>query len=285
MTQEILASDPDWPYSKAKTAVLAAAVAVISEGGPRAATLKNIATRANITEPAIFRHFDGVDGLFGGLFEAFELVHARMENVFEVEERGLERLLKGLFALVDLVAASEDFSYILVHGEHVFRAYSDLHERLGEHRLRQWRKLLACVEEGAAAGKIRRDIDAQSLALAAQGSIHMTILSWIEDDFGFDLREACESRIAMIERMLTPTEALGSLPRRSAKSAGAKSARTKPAAKTALSKSGAAKRSGAKAAGAKPRAASGSGRRLPAADSAKAKVKPRAKAAVVAKRR
>jgi hypothetical protein len=224
-----------------------------------------------------------------------------MENVFESQERGLERLLKGLAALVDIVAVSEDFSYILVHGEHVFRAYSDLHAKLGEHRFKAWRKLLACVEEGIARGDIRRDIDTESLALAAQGAIHMTIRAWIEADFSFDIREACESRIAMIERILTPTDALRSLPRRnlsvkplSMKPASARAARAKPAvakdesrtvgvATKAATKTAGGKTASAKNAAAKVPAASRSARGASTADSVKAK--PRAKAPLGAKRK
>ncbi|HUW40745.1 MAG TPA: helix-turn-helix domain-containing protein [Rectinemataceae bacterium] len=236
MTQEILESDPNWPYSKAKTAVLSAAVAVISEGGPRAATLKNIANRASITEPAIFRHFDGVDGLFGGLFEAFEFVHTRIESAYDCEERGLGRLLAALLSISDIAAEGEDFAYILMHGEHVFRGYSDLHDKLAEMRKREWSKLMACVEDGVSRSEIRRDIDAESLAYAAQGAIHMTIRSWIESDFSFDLRAACETRVAMIERMLTAAEALRSLPKRnlSARLVAAKSAAAKPVAAKAV---------------------------------------------------
>ena len=89
MIPEIFSTDSAWPYSKAKTAVLAAASAVIREEGPRAATLKNIATRAGITEPAIFRHFEGVDGLFGGLFSAYERVYERSAEAFAVRRQGL----------------------------------------------------------------------------------------------------------------------------------------------------------------------------------------------------
>ncbi len=296
MTQEILESDPSWPYSKAKTAVLSAAVAVISEGGPRAATLKNIANRASITEPAIFRHFDGVDGLFSGLFEAFEFVQARVENAYESEERGLGRLLAALLSIADIAATGEDFAYILVHGEHVFRGYSDLHDKLAELRRREWSKLLSCVEDGVSRSEIRRDIDAESLAFAAQGAIHMTIRSWIESDFSFDLRAACELRVAMIERMLTPADALRSLPKRtlSAKTASAKTA----SAKTASAKAVPAKAVPAKAAALRPaaakstrRAAARPGTSKPASASSssraaatKGTTKPRAGTAVGAKR-
>lgn len=215
MTQEILTADPDWPYSKAKTAVLSAAAAVISESGPRAATLKNIAARAGITEPAIFRHFDGVDGLFGGLFSAFERVYQRIDEAFEVEERGIARLRSGLEAIVDIMAEGGDFSYILVHGEQVFRGYPDLYKKVGGYRLRNHENVMACVEEGVERGEIRADVDAESLATAALGMIHMTILSWIEERFRFDLRDRCELRWDTIERMFTPALSSRSVARRS----------------------------------------------------------------------
>ncbi|HTX73937.1 MAG TPA: TetR/AcrR family transcriptional regulator [Rectinemataceae bacterium] len=202
MTQDILTSDPEWPYSKAKTAVLAAAAEVISESGPRAATLKNIASRAGITEPAIFRHFDGVDGLFGGLFEAFERVHSRIDRSFDTDEAGMARLRSGLASILQVMVEGREFSYILLHGEQVFRGYPDLRKKIGQYRARERKNMLACVEEGIKRGEVRKDLDAGYLATAAWGMMHLTILSWIEQDFDFDLMSRCGGCWDALERMM-----------------------------------------------------------------------------------
>jgi AcrR family transcriptional regulator len=194
MTPEIFTSDPSWPYSKAKTAVLAAASAVIREEGPRAATLKNIATRAGITEPAIFRHFDGVDGLFGGLFSVYERVYERSSAAYAADGQGLAKLRAAAGLIVDNIAASRDFAYILVYARHVFRGYAEFRAKIAENDARDQGLVLECVNEGVKAGELRSDIDPVSAAVSLMGSILLTAVMWIESGFGFDIRGVFEDR-------------------------------------------------------------------------------------------
>jgi AcrR family transcriptional regulator len=200
MTPDIFTSDPTWPYSRAKTAVLSAASAVIREDGPRSATLKNIASRAGITEPAIFRHFDGVDGLFEGLFSVYERVYESSVAAYSAEGQGLVKLRAAAFALVDNIAASRDFAYILVYARHVFRGYPELKAKVAENDSRDQSRILACVSEGIKSGELRSDTDPVSAAISLIGSVYITSVMWIESGFSFDLHDVFADRWDDFER-------------------------------------------------------------------------------------
>jgi TetR/AcrR family transcriptional regulator, fatty acid metabolism regulator protein len=202
MTPEIFITDPSWPYSKAKTAVLTAASAVIREDGPRAATLKNIATRAGITEPAIFRHFEGVDGLFEGLFSAYERVYDRSAKAFSAEGKGIAKLREASMVLVDNIAASNDFAYVLLFARHIFRGYPELKAKITENDAKDQASVLTCINEGIKAGDIRSDIDPVTTASSLIGGIYVTALLWIESGFAFDLRAVYADRWDDFERMV-----------------------------------------------------------------------------------
>lgn len=257
--------------------MLAAAAAVISESGPRAATLKNIASHAGITEPAIFRHFDGVDGLFGGLYDAFALVCQRIEDAFKVEERGLARLRCGFETLGEIVAEGGDFAYILLHGEQVFRGYPDLYKKVSAFRTRNQGVVLACIEEGVARGEVRVDIEPASLAAAALGAMQLAILAWIEEGFRADIRSRCAQRWEGLERLLSSAPPSRTAVRRSS------------SAKPSATRVAATRTSSTKSAASKPAAAL-KATRAPIAKSATAKgktpakAKPKARAAVASRR-
>jgi AcrR family transcriptional regulator len=202
MTPDIFTSDPSWPYSKAKTSVIAAVSAVIREEGPRAATLKNIATRAGITEPAIFRHFEGVDGLFEGLFSAYERIYERSAEAFSAEGKGMAKLRGASFTLVGNIAASHDFSYILLYARHVFRGYPELKAKVAENDAKDQGNVLSCINEGIKAGEVRSDIDPVSAAVSLIGGIYSTAMMWIESGFGFDLLAVYGDRWDDFERMI-----------------------------------------------------------------------------------
>jgi|GEM_PF-910370 len=202
MTPEIILTDSNWPYTKAKTAVLSAAAAVIREEGPRAATLKNIASRAGITEPAIFRHFDGVDGLFGGLFTVFERIYQRFDEAYRSDGKGLARLRAAIHSIVDSLASSHDFAYILIHGRQVFREYPELRDKISEYNAKDQKSAMNCIEEGVKMGEIRSDVDPSSIAISLIGGIYMIAILWIESGYAFDLRQVCLDRWEDVERLI-----------------------------------------------------------------------------------
>jgi AcrR family transcriptional regulator len=203
MSTDFLDADPTWPFSKAKTAVIRAAAAVIRENGPRAATLKNIAGRAGITEPAIFRHFDGVDGLFEGMFFVFERLFSTLGASFQRPEKGMTRFIAGAKASVGVFAQSKDFAYLLIHAEHVFRGYDDFRKRIVVLRRNDQASAFSALEEARDLGELPPNADLKSIALAFQGAIHLTVHGWIEVEpsADFDVTKIAGARIDGIGRL------------------------------------------------------------------------------------
>ena len=199
---DFIDGDPTWPYSRAKTAVIRAAAAVIRENGPRSATLKNIAGKAGITEPAIFRHFDGVDGLFEGLFFVFERHFAMLSACFDRPDRGFERFVGGAKGTIGVFALSKDFAYLLLHAEHVFRGYEDLRKRISELRKRDQVAAYGALEEAKAMGELLPEVDVAAVAIAFFGAIHLTVHGWIENEVDYDLVEVGNRRIDGIRNLL-----------------------------------------------------------------------------------
>jgi AcrR family transcriptional regulator len=200
---DFIDSDPTWPFSRAKTSVVRAAAAVIREQGPRAATLKNIASRAGITEPAIFRHFEGVDGLFEGLFFVFERQFRKLSLAFERPDHGIERLIGGARGTVEIFAASKDFSYLLLHAEHVFRGYENLRNRIIELRSTDQAAAYDALEEARALGEVRTDVASPAIAIALFGAIHLSVHAWIESVPDYDLIPRANERIDGIRALIS----------------------------------------------------------------------------------
>jgi len=184
---DFIDNSPDWPYSRAKTAVIRAAASVIRESGPRAATLKNIAQKAGITEPAIFRHFDGVDGLFEGLFFAFESYVARINATFDRPQKGLDRVLGAARASLELYGQNKDFAYLVLHAEHIFRGYDGMRKRLAELRTTDQAGALAAFEEAAQLGQLRNEMLPRLAALSVMATLVYSVQGWIESEVDMDI--------------------------------------------------------------------------------------------------
>ena len=82
---------------------------------------------------------------------------------------GLEKLRAASFAVVDTIAASRDFAYILVYARHVFRGYPELKAQVAANDAKDQERVLACINEGIKAGEVRTDIDPVSAAVSLIG--------------------------------------------------------------------------------------------------------------------
>ncbi len=194
--------DPDLPYTEAKKAVLLAAAWVIRERGPRSATLKNIANRVKITEPAIFRHFEGVDGLFTELFRTVERIYARISQGYNMELYGWERLKPALLSMVDILADSNDLAYIIIYARQVFGGYPDLRERLGELEADLQGRLLACIQESIERKEVRTEVSPETMAAMLSGMANATVAQWIVGGYSFDLKATIRTRLDELEKVL-----------------------------------------------------------------------------------
>lgn len=202
MTPELLdLLKEEWPYSKAKTAVLSAASGVIRERGPRSATLKNIANRVGITEPAIFRHFDGVDGLFTGLFNTVELIYTWIGKGYDDQLTGWERLKAAMIARIDLLADSRDLAYVVLYARQVFGGYPDLRERLNELDAADQANFLEGIRDAQERKDVRDDISAETLSTAFYGMATVSIASWIRSGFSFDVKSSFRTKVEEMEKI------------------------------------------------------------------------------------
>lgn len=193
-SDQLLAAD-DWPYSKAKTAVLVAAASVIREMGPRSATLKNIAHRAGITEPAIFRHFDGVDGLFAGLFSILERFYAKVEEIYNATPPGMAGYLDSTVAILRLLSSNKDFAYLIFHAFQVFSGYEDLKAKTKELRKHDQRFGMAGLSQALERGELKPSLALETVGLGFMGIIHMSTLTWLYSEVSYDLAEVCGARL------------------------------------------------------------------------------------------
>ncbi len=202
MNTDMTLIDAEWPYGKAKTAVLMAAAHVLRELGPRSATLKNIANRAGITEPAIFRHFNGVDGLFEGLFSVYERFYGSILEILAAEEPSLDAYFDVLRRVVHFLVSIEDFTYLVFNAEQVFAGYEELKARSLELKKRDEEQSLRFLQVAKDKHEIRSDVAVDTVAFAAMGVIHMTVQTWLAGSCSFDLEGALESRLADVLKLV-----------------------------------------------------------------------------------
>jgi len=178
----------DWPYSKAKSSLLRSAAIVMREQGPRSATLKNIAGKAGVTEPAIFRHFDGVDGLFQSLFIVMELFHGKFNEFFKNKETvGIFRLEAAYEKILATLKGNAEFAYILAKPDPVFRQYAKLHVKQVEIDAKFRSATLDCMKEAKTNSQLVQGADVEPVTTALIGTFYQILFNWVENIDSYDV--------------------------------------------------------------------------------------------------
>lgn len=182
MNREDTIFGDDWPYTKAKSALLRSAAVVMREQGPRAATLKNIAGKTGVTEPAIFRHFDGVDGLFESLYLVTELYYGLFVSCLErAGGSGLDKLEAAFAGIADALDDDGDFAYLLAYPDPVFRQYDKLRAGVAERNAALRSAVAALAGEAKAAGQLAPSAEPEAVAEAVLGAFGRSLAAWAAD--------------------------------------------------------------------------------------------------------
>jgi AcrR family transcriptional regulator len=99
-----------------KAQLVKVATELFSSQGHRKTTVRELARRCDISEPAVYRHFESKGALYGAVLDSVE---ARMEcdTLFESlqAETDIEQLLRGLAShIIDFFSRNEDIHRLLL---------------------------------------------------------------------------------------------------------------------------------------------------------------------------
>ncbi|KXB07436.1 hypothetical protein AKJ51_01235 [candidate division MSBL1 archaeon SCGC-AAA382A20] len=167
--------------------ILKTALRIIHERGYKDLTVRNIADRIEISEPAIYRHFDNKEEIIRNLakmvFEENYLVLDReeYENSYELLREILHRQFERL----------EENPYItaVLFQSEIFREYPEVERLFIEHRREKKDYLEKIVKKGQEKGHFSNDVDAETFALLFMGGVRMSALEWRNEEFSYSLTE------------------------------------------------------------------------------------------------
>jgi len=160
---------PGYHHGDLRRALIEASLALISEEGFSALTLREVARRAGVTHAAPYRHFPDKEALLAAVAEeGFRSISARMQERMDKEPRPTERLLACGVAYV-LFAVDHPAHFRVMFGPH-FAKPTD-HEGLSKEGDTAFGLLLQSITQGQQAGELREG-EPLPLALMAWAQVH-----------------------------------------------------------------------------------------------------------------
>lgn len=174
---------------KRQEEIVEAAIAIIAEEGIQALTVKRLATRIGVTEPALYRHFDGKLEILSAILDHF--AKWNVESLSQAATADLspeEKIRRVVVEHTSRFAESPAVSGVLF-AEEIFRNEGELSRKMAGMMETAHRHLKAILSEGIDAGVFRRDASPEQLSLVCLGALRLLVTRWRLEHYGFDLRE------------------------------------------------------------------------------------------------
>lgn len=186
--------------------IVNAALEIINSNGIQGLTIKNMAHKIGVTEPAIYRHFKNKIEILIAILDLFK---GNPQVVFEDESAKKQ----GTIAKIEHIFNSHISSFIkspslvsVVFSEEIFRNEAILVDKIKEIIEKNHRILTELISKGQLQGEIRTDISANHLAIVVMGTLRLFVKKWQFTNFSFDLRKEGDLMIASMLLLIEKKE-------------------------------------------------------------------------------
>lgn len=192
------------PTDERKEEVFEAALEIIYKKGKEDLTIRRIAEEVDISEAAIYRHFENKKDIIIQLAEKiFTQNRLGIEGKdFRKPRQLLESLIKSIFSSLE----ENPYSTAFLFHEELFREYPEIQKMFQKHREKKIQRIEKLVKNAQEAGKIVDDVDPEIFARIFTGSIRMSVLEWRNKDFSYSLEEEAENLTTELSKILEKDE-------------------------------------------------------------------------------
>ena len=175
---------------------------IISTIGIQGLTIKNLAKRIGISEPAIYRHYENKISILLTILDYFknsgEQMFRKQINSEDGPLRKIECIFEGHFD-----AFERNPSLVsVIFSEEIFRNEPVLQEKIAEIMDRNINAINALVAEGQAKGEINPDFESKYLTIIIVGSLRMMVKRWQMGDKSINHREEVRNLFNTIRNLI-----------------------------------------------------------------------------------
>lgn len=153
--------------------ILAAAVHVIEAYGFRGLTIRRVADEVGVSEPALYRHFSGKLVILECLLDDFQ--EAVIGCFRALEGMSVANPLNDFIGELFETLGRRETLAPLLFSEEAFHAEPALKNRVFEMITQNSKTLARAISAQQKRGAIRKDIEAENLALIVMGCIRVTL--------------------------------------------------------------------------------------------------------------
>lgn len=175
-------------YSERQQQILDEAINLIDEKGIQGLTIKNLAKKIGISEPALYRHFESKTDILLSILNDFKEMAMTLGDVLDKMERTTPEKINFMFSsLLELFSETPSMVSV-IFSEEIFKNEKILKEGIVDIMNLHTRTLDKIIEEGQANNTIRNDINKNHLTLMVMGAIRLLVKKWDLSNHSFNLK-------------------------------------------------------------------------------------------------
>lgn len=181
-------------FSERQLQIMQESIELIAEKGIQGFTIKNLAAKINLSEPAIYRHFLNKNEILIGIINYFHQTVADImcqneySNPFESFKYNFIKVLKYFNNNKSIVS--------VVFSEEIFHHQESLRNLVKTLFTNSKNFITTSITEAQKNKNIRNDVDAIVIATLIMGMLRILIIDWRLNNYDYDL---CERGLFIIE--------------------------------------------------------------------------------------
>ncbi len=169
--------------------ILKEAIKLIAEKGIQGLTIKNLAKSINVTEPAIYRHFENKQQILVGLLSFFSVDKENfLSNVANDKINPIIKL-KSIFESRFKYFSKNPAIASVIFSEELFRNDRLLSDRVFEIMNSSQKIMLEIIKKGQNLNTIIDSVPAEQLAFIITGALRLIVTKWRLSNYSFNLED------------------------------------------------------------------------------------------------
>ncbi|NOY75740.1 MAG: TetR/AcrR family transcriptional regulator [Kiritimatiellaeota bacterium] len=169
--------------------IVETALGLIADHGIQKLTIKNIAEGIGVTEPAIYRHFEGKSSILSSILDSFEEIsECVLDSEDVLKTSALDAVGNFLFDRYERFSNDPKLAKVMF-SEELFIGDAELSARMLKIMHSHKERMHKVIERGQENGDIRGDVDSLSIFRTIFGAMRLLVKQWCLSGCAFDLKE------------------------------------------------------------------------------------------------
>jgi len=188
--------------SERQQQIIDESIKIIDKKGIQGLTIKNLSKAIGISEPGIYRHFESKTEILINILNNFKEMALGLSSIMETYNVSAIEKMRFMFSKLFEMFPENPSIVSVIFSEEIFKNEEVLKNKIAEILNLNTQTIEKIIAKGQAEKNVREDIDEESLALLAMGSVRLLVKKWDLNNHNFDLSAEGEKLINVLSKVL-----------------------------------------------------------------------------------